>query len=285
MKVLCGIPTCNREYYLKRCINKLEKLILKPDLILIVNQGDSSISISSSLNIKVINQENHGSASGWHTLIQFFLGGNFDYIWLMDDDGFPSKNSLSLLTNNFKENFSCLASIVVEENNPKRLVFNMPYIDRGKESIFFRINDLNKLKKISRNNFYPFAHLFNGALISYDAIKNIGNVKKDFKIYGEEVDFFYRLKKYGEVLTLIDSYHFHPSVRGKKIKHENIYYLIKNTIINNNKYSKRNHFKNIITIFITLVRVTQRNGIFSTFIFLFKKNYFIKSILHGYQNN
>lgn len=285
MKVLCGIPTCNRDYLLKRCINKLEKLILKPDLVLIVNQGDSLISIPSSLNIKIINQHNKGSASGWYTLINFFLTSDFDFIWLMDDDGFPAKNSLFLLTKNFKKDYSCLSSVVLEEKNPNKLVFNMPYFFYGKESLFLRFGHLSKLKSLSNDNLYPFVHLFNGALISIEAIKNTGNVKKEFIIYGEEVDFFNRLKKSGKVFTYIGSHHFHPSVSGKKISHKNIYYLIKNTIINNNKYSKINHLRNIVTIFVTLARVTKRNGFLSTLIFLFNKNYFIDSILDAYKNN
>ena len=175
--------------------------------------------------------------------------------------------------------------MVLEEKNPNKLVFNMPYFFYGKESLFLRFNHLSKLKSLSNDNLYPFVHLFNGALISIEAIKNTGNVKKEFIIYGEEVDFFNRLKKSGKVFTYIGSHHFHPSVSGKKISHKNIYYLIKNTIINNNKYSKINHLRNIVTIFVTLARVSKRNGFLSTLIFLFNKNYFIDSILDAYKNN
>ena len=262
MKIICGIITYNREKLLHRCIFNINKLSIKPNLILIINQGNNiNLDLDLDFNIKIINQENAGSAGGWHTAINYAINNNFNYIWLMDDDGFPEKKSLELLLNNFKSHYSCLSSVVLNEKKKEELVFSMPnyknnYITRTKN-----IKTLRKLTINSKKNLYPFAHLFNGSLISIKAIKNIGNITKNLYIYGEEVDYFYRLNNFGPVLTHLDSKHFHPHVKKKFTSDEKIYYWIRNTIINNNNYSNRKIFKNFISFFVTIFRILERNGI------------------------
>ena len=94
MKIICGIITYNREKVLHRCIFNINKLSIKPNLILIINQGNNiNLDLDLNLNIKIINQENAGSAGGWHTAINYAINNNFNYIWLMDDDGFQKKIS------------------------------------------------------------------------------------------------------------------------------------------------------------------------------------------------
>ena len=53
-----------------------------------------------------------------------------------------------------------------------------------------------------------FTNFFNGTLIAVNSINKIGNVNKDYFIYGEEVDYFHRLRKVGKVSTYINSTHF-----------------------------------------------------------------------------
>ncbi len=285
MKILAGIVTCNREDLLSRCINSLLSQTLKPDLILIVNQGNQLQKIKTNKMILVVNQENHGSAGGWSTAINYSVENFFDFIWLMDDDGYPEINSLELLTNNFRKNYSCLSSVVLQENQSKKLVFSMPIINNKKfTSYFYKFTKLEELEKNSINNLYPFVHLFNGALISSSAIRKIGNINTKLKMYGEEVDYFHRLKSYGKIFTLLTSHHYHPNVQKKFIEDKNIYFLIRNSIINNNKYSKFKYLKNFIVIIITLLRILERNGFRSLVKFIFfNNNLFLKSIYHGFK--
>ena len=62
---------------------------------------------------------------------------------------------------------------------------------------------LSSLKPYSREGCYPFAHLFNGALVSSVAISEIGNVNPDFFIFGDEVDYFFRLRSKGDVVSVL----------------------------------------------------------------------------------
>ena len=215
MKILCAIVTYNREKLLKRCLLNILDQSKKPDKILIINNGEIK-SINKFIlenNIEIINQNNLGSAGGWNTAIAFALKDNYDYIWLMDDDGYPDLESLKLLFENFQSSYSCLSSVVVNENEKNRLIFPMPYVDRYHNPVLLnyrkKIRYVNKLIRYNKSKLFPFVHLFNGALINLKAIKNIGNVNREYFMYGDEVDYYYRLREYGPVYSLLESYHYH----------------------------------------------------------------------------
>tara|TARA_Y200000002_G_C22622687_1_gene638898 strand:- start:161 stop:1036 length:876 start_codon:yes stop_codon:yes gene_type:complete len=286
MKILCGIITYNREKLLYRCLVHIDKLTTKPDLVLIINQGNKiNIKFDFGFKIKIITQQNLGSAGGWHSAIKYSLENKYKFIWLMDDDGYPDKYSLELLVKNFKNNYACLSSLVINEDNNDELVFNMP---NYKNYFLPRIKKIRSLKNLNNNTstvLYPFAHLFNGCLISLKAIETIGNITKNLYIYGEEVDYYFRLKKFGPVLTLLDSKHYHPYVRKKYTSDEKIYYWIRNTIINNNNYSKYKFIKNFITFFINIYRVLERNGMMYLIkLFSIKaKPVLIKAVIDAYK--
>jgi GT2 family glycosyltransferase len=287
MKTLVVIVTHNRVALLERCINAVKNQSKQPDEILIVNNGstDGTKNFLNSLSVKSIHQENVGSAGGWHAGLNYALKHGFDFCWLMDDDGFPAENSNELLLNNFPKGYSCLSSTVVCEKQINKLVFPMPILNSNghpKISLFKR-----KIKFLDNYScfpeIYPFAHLFNGAMISMDAVKKIGNINKNYFIMGDEVDYFYRLQEYGPVGTLFKSLHIHPDVSKRSYTKIKIYYLLKNTIINHKKHMDFSFLRNIGLIFIVLLRSMKRNGIIFFLLLLFDKEFIIfKAIFRGY---
>jgi GT2 family glycosyltransferase len=146
-----------------------------------------------------------------------------------------------------------------------------------------KIYTLQKLKDISKNQIYPFAHLFNGALISMNAVKRIGNVNKDFYLMGDELDFLYRLKDYGLVASSLNAFHFHPDVSKRQFNNYKIYFYIKNSFILHSRYCNAVLLRNILVILSLLARVTRRNGPKHLFSILFGSNskYFYKAIYRG----
>ncbi|MDC0333169.1 glycosyltransferase [Gammaproteobacteria bacterium] len=288
IKTLVVIVTHNRLALLERCINAVKNQSKKLDEILIVNNGstDGTKNFLDSLSVKSIHQENVGSAGGWHAGLDYALKNRFDFCWLMDDDGFPAENSNELLSKNFPKGYSCLSSIVVCENQINKLVFPMPILNSNghpKISLFKpKINFLDNNSCFSE--IYPFAHLFNGAMISMDAVKKIGNIDKNYFIMGDEVDYFYRLREYGPIGTLSKSLHIHPDVSKRSYSKIKIYYLLKNTIINHKKYMNFSSLRNIGLIFIVMLRLIQRNGIIFFLLLLLDKEFIIfKAIFRGYK--
>ena len=70
----------------------------------------------------------------------------------MDDDGYADHDWLEKLVNYSNEDYSCISSIVVNQNNKFNLVFPMPL-----------------LKKIIYQKFYPFLEKYI-TLISYSKL-------------------------------------------------------------------------------------------------------------------
>ena len=61
---------------------------------------DNTAEILSSTGLDHINQNNLGSAGGWNSGIKYALKNKFDYVWLMDDDGYPDQDALKILLHN-----------------------------------------------------------------------------------------------------------------------------------------------------------------------------------------
>ena len=279
MKIIAGIITHNRSELLVRCLENVLNQTRKLDKILIIDNGstDNTSEILKNYNIDYIYQENNGSAAGWNKAIELALNKKFDLIWLMDDDGFPALNSLEILEKNFSNEFSCLSSVAVDENKHNLFTFPYPHLNLYNVPVIFKLKRkfkyLDDLTSNSKNFLYNYANLFNGALISMEAVKKIGNVNKDFFIYGEEVDFFYRLRDYGKVYSYIKSIHYHPNVNRRPLNQIKIYYFIKNTLILNKKYFNIYLIRNILTVGVILYRILIRNGVIDFLNYTFgKKN-------------
>jgi len=238
-----------------------------PDTLLVVNNGstDDTEAMLKARSILHVTQDNVGSAGGWHLGLQYGLENGYDGLWLMDDDGFPDRGALEKLVNGLRPEMACLSSIVVCEHDPQYFVFPFPYLDRNGTPSLFRwprkMPRVTDLKHKLENGYYPFAHLFNGALIRTSAVAKIGNVDKEYFMYGDEVDYFFRLRSFGPVCSFSEAIHYHPDVSNRPISNIGFYYYIKNTIIINHTYFKIPWLRDIVTILAGVGRTTKRNNI------------------------
>lgn len=290
MKVLAAVVTYNRLELLKRCIDHLKKQTYLPDIVIINNSStDGTEAFLQEAGINYITQENLGSSGGWHRAIAEALEKNYDYIWLMDDDGFPDSNALQILLNTINNDIACVSSVVVKENNPEEFVFGFPKLNKKGNPALLRFK--RKYYKLSdlfpKGNTYPFAHFFNGALINIKHVKRIGNVNTDYFIYGDEVDYYCRLRKIGKILTDFNAKHYHPDLGERSIDKKKVFYFIRNTIINNNKYFDSPKVRNFFTLCIALFRIYRQEGFMESMSYLFGKNrrFFFPAIKDGLNNN
>lgn len=290
MKVLAAVVTYNRLELLKRCISHLQKQTYLPDIVIINNSStDGTEAFLQEAGINYITQENLGSSGGWHRAIAEALEKNYDYIWLMDDDGFPDSNALQILLNTINYDIACVSSVVVKENNPEEFVFGFPKLNKyGIPALFWFKRKYYKLSELyPQYDLYPFMHLFNGALINMKHVKKVGNVNTNYFIYGDEVDYYYRLKKEGNMLTAFKAKHYHPDLGKRSIDKKKVFYFIRNTIINNNKYFDSPKVRNFFTLCIALFRIYRQEGFMESMSYLFGKNriFFFPAIKDGLNNN
>jgi len=174
------------------------------------------------------------------------------------------------------------------EDNTNQLVFPMPLLKFNFLSFLllrFKFKNISILNKYTKNNIYEFAHLFNGSLINVKTVKKIGNVDQNYFMYGDEVDYFHRLKKVGKVVTNTKSIHYHPDVIKRKCSKFWIYYYVKNSIIINYKYKNLSSLRSIIIIILSLYRIINRNGFKEFLNILFLNKYkFYNAIFYGFKN-
>lgn len=266
MKTLITILTYNRLNLLKRCINSIFSQTYQNFDLLIINNGsdDGTQEFLLGRNISHINLSKGGSAQGWYQCFESGIKGNYDFIWMMDDDGYSDKNALQNLLNHI-DNSACISSVLVSELNNQRLVFPLKRNNLEKKTI--------KFYKDFKNEYFNYVHFFNGCLINLKKIKYQNLIDKNLYHHGVEVDFLNKIKKYGSVLTYKNSIHYHPDVNKRKVNELWIYYYLRNTIILNSKLSKKKSiFFSTLYLINTLKFILLRNGIIDFFSYLLGRN-------------
>ena len=267
MKTLAVIVTYNRCELLGRCIDHLQKQTCAPDMILVINNActDGTVAMLEQRGVAFVTQENVGSAGGWHRGIQHALEQGFDSVWMMDDDGYPGAGSLAALKAAWAPGVVCASSVVLREDAPERFVFPFPVLDNaGLPAIWGqprKLATLAQLRSAAPGGTYPFAHFFNGALLSMAAVRKVGNVNREFFIFGEEVDYFFRLRKAGQVISVLDAAHYHPDVSQRPYTPAKVYYYVKNTLVLNARYFNAVWLRHSLAVAAVLVRTARRNGI------------------------
>ena len=266
MKILAAIVTYNRRALLERCIDHVRSQNRPPDRLLVINNSspDDTIEMLNRKRVDHVTQPNVGSAGGWRRALDSALEGGFDATWLMDDDGFPAPDALAQLEATLKPGIACASSVVVREHDRSRFVFPFPVLNsRGLPVLFAerrKLHTLGELEAMAKDGCYPFAHLFNGALVRTDVLRHIGNVDDRFFLMGDEVDFFMRMRRHGEVVSNLRAYHYHPDVTGRPLDAAKFYYYVKNTIILNQRYFDKPALRNLAAVGAAVWRTARRNS-------------------------
>ena len=274
-KVLAAIVTYNRLDLLKRCLYHLSNQSFQPDILIINNSStDGTEEYLMQNGIDHVTQPNGGSSAGWWRSIKEAMERGYDYVWLMDDDGFPDNKALELLMGQMDDHTACISSVVVKENKRDEFVFGIPVLNKKGNPIL--VSAKRKYNRFSElppgTEKYPFAHLFNGALINLSLVQNIGNINKDYFLYGDEVDYFCRMREVGKVYSLMSALHYHPDVSQRSIDKTRVYYFIRNTFILNKKYFDHRVSRNFFTVAIAWARIFKRDGLGISLSYLFGKN-------------
>lgn len=210
-KVLCSIVTYNRLSCLRKCISCLKKQSYKSFDILVINNGCEDGTqewLATQKSLFYINQyPNIGCAGGVYLGMQYAYTKGYDWIWLMDDDGEPEANQLKeLLAGANNNDLLFVNSLVCDIANPHSLAFGLN-IDGGKIT---SVAEAERYDIISSD-----ANPWNGTLISKRVIEQIGFVKKEMMLWGEEVEYSSRAKAAGiPVCTITKAIHYHPKARN-----------------------------------------------------------------------
>lgn len=213
---------------------------------------------------------NSGGAGGFFEGQQLAYNGGFKWIWLMDDDGYPSKNCLSkLLDEANQNNLLVINPVVLNCDNHDILAFGFDNCKTYDDSLL--ISDNNGL-------IYNSANPFNGTLLNRKVIETIGYIKKEMFIWGDETEYLLRLEKNNiQYATTTKCKFFHPPNKttfksfmfGKllvptkpKVLEMNFY---RNIAYNIENYGVGSHFKVILKYFLYYI-CTKNVSDFSMFL-------------------
>lgn len=206
-RIACIIVTFNRLELLQKCYEALKQQVYSDFDIIVVNNGstDGTVEWLNSLqDIVLLNQSNLGGSGGFYTGMKYAYENQYDWMWLMDDDGVPDKQQLHiLLTMSLKYSFDFSNALVCDIDNPSKLAFGLT------AKIIYKADVVNQ--EYIENHINPF----NGTFINRRVIDKIGFIKKEMFIWGDESEYQLRAQKNGITTnTICRAIHNHPKAKG-----------------------------------------------------------------------
>ena len=217
-KVCAVIVTYNRKDLLRECLNAVLSQTRPPDHVLVVDNastdGTPEMLKAEFPQVEVLRlPENQGSSGGFHEGMKRVYEAGYDWIWLMDDDGYPLLDTLEKLLAFPSEEILFRGCVVVAKENPSLLAFDYP---SGGPKPINSVAELNRLYGV-QGFVEGFVNPYNGVLINRRVVQAIGLPKKEFFIWGDEVEYFWRAKKKGiPVATVLQAIFVHPKDRMQK---------------------------------------------------------------------
>jgi rhamnopyranosyl-N-acetylglucosaminyl-diphospho-decaprenol beta-1,3/1,4-galactofuranosyltransferase len=201
-KVIAVVVTYNRKKMLVECIAALRKQTHRIDKILVINNGsidNTKAWLLKQADIDFVTQKNMGSAGGFYTGIKKAYKEMYNWIWLMDDDGYPKEDALEKLLDADLDDLCLRTCAVINKEDKKSFVW--------KTKKFITIDEVKD--KLLKNNVHPF----NGTLLHRKIVERVGFPDPGLFLWGDETEYYFRIiKKNGiPAYTILDSIHYHPA--------------------------------------------------------------------------
>lgn len=242
-RVCALIVTYNRRELLRRNVDSLLKQKETVDILIYDNASpDKPVEylIENGYDVKPINPDsketgrimaysadsNTGGAGGFSRGINLIYSLGYEYIWLMDDDGYClNEDTLGILLTHSQD----------EKGNIRKAIFNSlvickPLELQGDDTLSFTLFGERKLTdavaatefgnedRVCRNRdhektreLYGEISSFNSTFFHRNLVETIGSVNEEYFIYGDDTDYLERAINAGyDLITVIDSRYFHP---------------------------------------------------------------------------
>lgn len=208
------IANYNTKNILKSCLENL--LSIKKEIsldfeIIVVDNGstDGSFKLVAEkfLDVILIKEENKGISYGYNQGIKKATG---NYYLFLGTDAFPTKDSLEGITKYMEQNRKvgiATAKLILRDNT-----LDMD-AHRGFPTPWAAITHFTKLNKLFRNSAFFNSYFLGGEnldepheidlcishfmFVRASVIEKIGTWDEDYFVYGEDVDFCYRVKQAG----------------------------------------------------------------------------------------
>lgn len=256
-KIAVLVVTYNRKEYLYKLLGGLSKQTYEVDTLFLVdnNSTDNTAEflkernvisdfetgkVCSSVweNIKIQyfrNNENTGGSGGFKKAIEIMLDSQevFDYVWVMDDDVLPAADCLSELLKNIEQEYR-----VVIPNRTTSTFVDRPIHSFNWKNPFRSIR-MKKYGNPERNEDVCDMP-FEGPLMDYELMKQVGLVDDRYFIFFDDSDYAQRCFKYTNI-KFVSSAILNKQIIPNETTPEfswKTYYLLRNEIVFDKKYNK-----------------------------------------------
>lgn len=234
MKLTAIIVTFNRKDLLLRCIDALLNQTHKVENLIIVDnastddtvqnvfekygdvkcdiQKEKLILLSKKNGIHIYiypKSANTGGSGGFNKGMELaFENFATDFYWMMDDDGYPTEDCLEkLLATAQEKRLDYVMPVSIDIDNHE----NLSWATRkrnGKKTILYQ-----ELKG-SWGDILDYVVPFNGVLLTKNCVAKVGYINKDFFIWGDDYEHYYRCKKIGiNPVTDLNAVFYHPAAK------------------------------------------------------------------------
>ncbi len=237
LKIAAVIVAFNRDNLLQRSLTSTINQTRKADLVIVVdnaNLDSTKLLVESSGTVYLTGALENGSAGGFAIGIQYALAQGCDYVWTLDDDGYPDLDCLSTLLDFTIANELSVASPLSLSQEDHTQTAN-PYL--------FGIKKITGVKKIQTKEIWiNKVQFYNGALFSRKIVELIGLPKKELFLRGDEMDYYYRAKRAKAKMGLVTgAIFYHPSGAPEFANSRNsLFGVIVPTTANKKFYQYRN---------------------------------------------
>ena len=209
MRIAAVVVTRDRLTLLQRCVEALRQQTRRLDEILVVDNAssDGTREWVDTQDVTRLFQENVGGGGGQAAGIGEAVRRGHDWVWCMDDDGYPAPDALQRLVEIAQDAQADWANcLVVRTDDPCTLLH---YWAPGGTQLT-RVDQLSRL-----GVWVPGGHPFNGTLLHRSLVARIGVPSATLFIKGDEREYKRRAEAHGaRIVTATRSLFFHPPSAG-----------------------------------------------------------------------
>lgn len=250
------VVTYNRLEKLKKSLSAYEQQTFQPAIILVINNAstdgtkeylDQWVNVDTFTGTlrKIIHCEtNTGGAGGFTTGIQHILTMNVDWVWLADDDAYPEKDCLRLISDYYsslpfveQEKINSLCAKVVGNNGNVSCLHRRQIIKNALQIKEVPIRETDFVLPATAIDLFSFV----GVAIKTSAIEQVGLPHSDYFIFFDDSEYALRLREQGTIICIPDAVIIHDSPENEIQKYSwKNYYMFRNKLYTYCQYfSKR----------------------------------------------
>ncbi len=207
VRIAAVLVAFNRDEFLKRALQHTISQSRQCSSVIVVDNAnlESTRLIVQEFNATYIpGGIDNGSAGGFALGINYAMKNNHDFIWTLDDDGYPDSRCLEQL-------MEIVIELKLDVASP--LSLSQENLNQTANPYIFGLRKVTSAHFIQKERYWlGKVQFYNGMLLSKKIIELIGVPKKELFLRGDEMDYFYRAKRTKLRMALAtNALFYHPS--------------------------------------------------------------------------